>query len=482
MNFLKTLLPEGVWASADLQGLSMDSRQVTAGDLFLARSDQYIDEAIERGAAMVLTSGGGLPSVHQGVPVIPVDLSPYNIAEIAARFNDCPAKKMQIIGVTGTSGKTSCTQFLAGALRSRGLSCGVIGTLGAGWGESLQSTGLTTPDAVTLQRLLADFLKHDVKYTAMEVSSHALHQGRVEGIPFSVGVFTNLSRDHLDYHSTMAAYGAQKKKLFQQSEVAVVNVNDAFGRACLPLPGRYIACGTDRYAGEFLQTQPKDCQVMAADIRTEEAHFSADVRTPWGSGHLHVPLPGFFNFENALLVLSTLCVLNTPFNEALDCIAALKPVPGRMQIFGGAGLPHVVVDYAHKPDALLKVLESLRAQCSGRLTVVFGCGGERDAGKRPQMGDIAERYTDRVILTDDNARYEDPAAIIADILHGMKNPLKATVLHDRRAAIADALKNAEPEDYILVAGKGAEETQTAQGVSRAFNDAAVVCELLKNDG
>lgn len=463
-----------------LTGLSSDSRTIRPGDLFVATSDSYVDDAIRRGAVAVLKDGGVGVESRQGIPVISMTLSPDNIARTAARFHDWPTQHMRIIGVTGTSGKTSCTQFLASAFRQLSEPCGVVGTLGFGTDETLQPFGLTTPDAVTLQSMFAQFLKQGVKRATMEVSSHALHQQRVAGIPFSVGVFTNLSRDHLDYHGDMATYGAEKKKLFLQSALAVINANDEFGRSLLPMPRTFIACGTDRIAGPFLESLPADRRLIARHIRSVDGQFSADVATPWGSGTLSVPLPGFFNFENALLVLATLCAEGVAFDKAIACIESLKPVPGRMQIFGGQGRPWVIVDYAHKPDALRKVLASLREQYQGgRLYCVFGCGGDRDQGKRPVMGEIATRFADRVILTDDNPRYEDPAIIIEDIRRGIPEGVSVTVIHDRYEAIKKAIYSALPGECILVAGKGAETTQTTGDRVVPFSDAAVVSSLLQ---
>ena len=475
------ILPGDPVPDVVVTGVSLDSRKVVPGDLFLATNDRYLDEAVQRGARAILYGGDTpLPALFHGVPVLSATLLPDKVAQVAARFQGYPAHHMQLVGVTGTSGKTSCTQFLAEALRHLALPCGVIGTLGTGWDGTLQSSPLTTPDAVTLHATLAQFLAHGVPRATMEVSSHALHQGRVAGIPFAVGIFTNLSRDHLDYHPDMAAYGAEKKKLFAQSAVSVINANDPFGRSCLPLLRPYVACGTDQVAGPFLQTLPASSRVMASHVQLIEGRFFADIESPWGAGRLCLALPGYFNVENALLVLAALCLLEVPFDQALASLATLTPVPGRMQQFGGSGLPQVIVDYAHKPDALQKVLATLRAQCTGKLYCVFGCGGGRDTGKRVLMGEVAGRYADHVIVTDDNPRDEAPEKIVADILPGVPAATPVTVEHDRYQAIALALRLAGPDDVVLVAGKGAETMQYRLGQAVPFSDVQVVETLLQS--
>lgn len=475
----------------EITGLSQDSRQVKRGDLFFAyqglQTDgrNFIDDAIAKGAVAILMEVGaplvGAQSKAGTTPATTILSIPNlanHIGEIAARFYHHPSRHMQVVGVTGTSGKTTCTQLLAHALQLAGDSCGVIGTLGYGLVGHLQNGSLTTPDAVELQHLLADLKAQGAKYISMEVSSHRLAQKRISGLDLKVGVFTNLSRDHLDYHGDMENYAAAKRSLFNQPglQYGVLNADDAYGQKWLQ---ELTALPTYAYSLD----QPKAELAHIPHIFVRHANFdaigfTAAISTPWGDGVLHNPyLIGRFNLSNLLAVLTVLGILGFPLEVSLKHIAELRGVPGRMETFGGNGKPLLVVDYAHKPDALEQVLKTLRQECHGKLWCVFGCGGDRDKGKRPLMGKIAERYSDHLVVTDDNPRREDPRQIVTDILQGLENASNAVVEHDRRRAIAHAVSCAQPNDIILIAGKGHETYQIIGEERLAFSD-AVEAQLL----
>ncbi|OZA53818.1 MAG: UDP-N-acetylmuramoyl-L-alanyl-D-glutamate--2,6-diaminopimelate ligase, partial [Methylophilales bacterium 39-45-7] len=406
------------------------------------------------------------------VPNIGVVGLKEQVAEIAAEYYGHPTQKITMLGVTGTNGKTSVSQWLAQALTNLGQKTAVIGTIGNGFVDSQIAASNTTPDAVLLQQMLAGFVTQNAKAVAMEVSSHGLHQGRVNAVKFDVAVLTNLSRDHLDYHQTMEEYAAAKAQLFSWPSLraAVVNADDAFGLSLL----------------EKLQTQAKPVltyglhagDVRGADLQLLQHGLRMQVSTPQGDAILFAPVLGRFNAYNVLAVLSTLLALEISLTDAVAALANIKPVAGRMQQFGGDDKPLVVVDYAHTPDALDKVLATLREQVQGenQLICVFGCGGDRDAGKRPLMGEVAAKLADRVIVTSDNPRSEDPAQIIAQIEVGMHKPHLTEL--DRAAAIQRAISEARAGDIVLLAGKGHEDYQEIQGLRTPFSDAAVAMAAL----
>jgi UDP-N-acetylmuramoyl-L-alanyl-D-glutamate--2,6-diaminopimelate ligase len=382
---------------------------------------------------------------------------------------------MRVIGVTGTNGKTSVVQLLASALQSLGAHAATIGTLGAGPVGAIDAGERTTPDVISVHALLARFRDAGVSDVAMEVSSHALDQGRVNAVAFALAVFTNLTRDHLDYHGDMAAYGAAKARLFRWPglRAAVINVDDAFGRALADaLPAGVAAV---RYA-----IDSPAAQVRAAAIRSDADGLRFELSTPWGAGEVASPLLGRFNVANLLAVAASLGALGYTFAQIQQALAQLRPVPGRMNRLGGDdALPLVVVDYAHTPDALEQALASLRAHGGGRLICVVGCGGERDQGKRPQMGAIAEARADRIIVTDDNPRREDGDAIVAQILAGLARPQAATVQRDRAKAIALAIGAAGAGDAVLIAGKGHEPYQEVGTQRHRFDDLDVARRALE---
>jgi UDP-N-acetylmuramoyl-L-alanyl-D-glutamate--2,6-diaminopimelate ligase len=482
---LSALLRDIVKISPDqnrpITGLSLDSRQVQSGDLFFARVGKdydgraFIDEAVQRGAAAILAETSAEVAAvdfpHQ-VPVIFIQDLNCQVAGIAARFYEYPAKSLQITGVTGTNGKTSCTHFIAAVLQRLGITSGIIGTLGRGTLGHLQPFSLTTPDAILLQKTFAEFVAQGIEHVAMEVSSHSLDQGRVAGVPFTVGVFTNLTRDHLDYHHNMEAYGAAKKKLFDNplTRYSVVNADDVFGKALI----ESLKSRQDIFAYTINSGKAVSVPCVRAQAVSFSAGIQARVETPWGNGDLSVRLMGEFNLSNVLAVLATLCLLEIPLKDALLGLEQITPVVGRMQTWGGGEGPLIVVDYSHTPDALEKALLALRAHCQGRVYCVFGCGGDRDRGKRPLMAAVTERYADEVIVTDDNPRTENPARIVADILSGFSPNAIVRIEHDRSKAIRDSIQYAKKGDCVLIAGKGAETYQQIGDQKIEFSDIAQV--------
>ena len=465
-----------------ITGIALDSRNVLPGDLFLALQGsltdgrEFIDAAIERGAVAVAWESPleAQVEIRQQIPLIPVPDLRWYAGEVAARFYGNPSAAMQVIGITGTNGKTSCSHFLAQALGDTS-SVGVVGTLGNGLFGALQNSSNTTPDPVTLQFLLAQFRDQGVSHTVMEVSSHALEQGRVQGVGFDVALFTNLSRDHLDYHGSMVSYAAAKRRLFNMPglRTAVVNVDDEFGRKLLgSLPEGVRACG---YSLE--QRTDTALMVSGTDLRLSPKGLQMEVRTPWGNGTIESSLLGRFNASNLLAVLAVLLMLDVPLNRAIARLARLTSVPGRMESFGGDRVPLVVVDYAHTPDALEQVLIALQGH-GKRLWCVFGCGGDRDRGKRALMGAVAGRYADHIVITDDNPRSEKPDAITADIRAGIPGYIDVDVCHDRAGAIAGAIRQASVQDVVLVAGKGHEQFQQIGDLKRPFSDRDAVRDVL----
>ena len=459
--------------------LVTDSRRVRNGDVFVAypgsRSDgrTFIAAAIAAGAAAVLWERTGFdwPAQWQ-VPNVGIPGLREVAGEVAALAAGEPARQLLMVGVTGTNGKTSCSHWIAAALSAAGRRTAVVGTLGQGFAGALEDSANTTPDALALHALLARFRDQGAAAVAMEASSHGLVQGRLSGARFDIALFTNLTRDHLDYHGDMERYGEAKARLFDWPglEYAVINVDDAFGRRLVErLAGRRTSVLTYGMTGGAIAGTRLDLHRFGLDL---------EIRTPWGEGLVRSRMFGAHNAANLLGVLGTLIAADVPFGQALDALTRLAPVEGRMQAMGGGGKPLVVVDYAHTPDALEQALQALRAHFgTGRLICVFGCGGERDAGKRPLMGAAASRLADHVVITSDNPRGEDPAAIIAAIAAGARPPFVAEP--DRAQAIATALAAAQRDDIVLIAGKGHERYQELAGVRQPFSDAAVSAACLQ---
>lgn len=472
----------------NIESLSQSAEEAAPGGLYLALAGSrfhgldFLDEAVARGAVAVAwepTPGRSAPAWPAGVVGIAVPGLRQLAGSIADHFYGAPSASMKVAGVTGTNGKTSVTFLVAQALEHLSERCGVMGTLGSGRPGSLQASSLTTPDAVTLHRKLAGLLAQDVRHVAIEVSSHALVQGRINAVRFSCAAFTNLSRDHLDYHGDIENYGEAKSTLFTRHlrGTAVINAADPYGRRIvgrLPAGTRRILVNADEPEtgqGEFLQ---------ASDLEARPAGLSFLVSGSFGEARLDSRLVGDFNASNLLLSLAILLSWGRGFHESLDALAKVKAPAGRMETFAGDRGPLVIVDYAHTPDALEKVLRAARAHASRKLIVVFGCGGERDRGKRPLMGSIAMALADRVVVTDDNPRAEDPDAIVAEILAGVSG--EADVERDRAAAIAMAIAEAGSGDVVVIAGKGHETYQTTGQGRQPFSDREVVAGLLRAAG
>ena len=486
---LGELLPELEGLSADLAvtGLVQDSREIRPGDAFVAIAGfgahglNFIDAARDAGAAAILYEPPAPDELPAPDDAIPVTGLRARMGAMADAFHDHPSAAMTTVGVTGTNGKTSTVQLLAQAWTLRGQAAGTVGTLGSGVYPKIVPTGFTTPLVLRMHALLAELRDEGAAAVAMEVSSHALDQGRVDGVHFDVAVFTNLTRDHLDYHGDMARYGAAKARLFDWPglRAAAVNLDDAFGRELFEAVG-----GKVRALG-FSSRGAAGAGVRAEDIVLDGTGIRFMLHAGGQAHPVRSPLLGRFNVDNLLGVATTLFALGMAPALIAETLSQLSPVDGRMNRLGGGNadngvaLPLVVVDYAHTPDALEQALSSLRAHTVGRLTCVFGCGGERDTGKRPQMAAIAERLADRVIVTDDNPRNEDGDAIVRDIVAGLDAPARATVQRDRAAAIAAAIADAGADDVVLVAGKGHEPYQDVGGVKHPFDDAAVARDCLR---
>jgi UDP-N-acetylmuramoyl-L-alanyl-D-glutamate--2,6-diaminopimelate ligase len=458
------------------QRITADSRRIEPGVAFAAypglHADgrKYVPDAIARGASAVLWESAGF-AWDRGwqVPHLPVEGLQHRLGAIADFIYGSPSRSLWMVGVTGTNGKTSCAHWIAHAFDMCGRRAGILGTIGNGLVGALAPATHTTPDAPALHELLKQFRTAGAKAVAMEVSSHGLEQGRVGGIKFDVALFTNLTRDHLDYHHTMAAYGQAKAKLFSAPglRVAVINADDPFGQSLIDAA---------RARGARMLTYGlAAADVAATGIGASAEGLALSVATPWGKADFASPMVGTFNAQNLLGVLSVLLASDIPLDVAVAALSKLQPPAGRMQRLGGGNRPLVIVDYAHTPDALEKVLAALRpaVAAEGELICVFGCGGDRDAGKRPEMGHVAARGADRVVVTSDNPRSEDPAAIANAVARGVRDEgnRRWSIEVDRRQAIHHAIGAARQGDVVLVAGKGHETWQEAQGVRLPFSDA-----------
>jgi UDP-N-acetylmuramoyl-L-alanyl-D-glutamate--2,6-diaminopimelate ligase len=491
-GLLSGILSVGETLDREVLGLTLDSREVSPGYLFLACAGTrqhglaYARQAIERGATAILwepDTGEGerlaAELANGAVPLLAIEGLSRQVSAIAGRFYGDPSRRMSVYGITGTNGKTSVSQLLAQALADE-VPCGIMGTLGCGFPGALRPTGFTTPDAVTLQRLLVELRWQGACAVSMEVSSHALDQGRAEAIHFEGAVFTNLSRDHFDYHATLENYAEAKQRLFQMPGLgfAVINIDDEEGRRLLTQLPRGVEALVYTLNLEASLPQGLTGWVRACSITATGSGMQIELASHRGEGVLRTRLLGRFNASNLLAVLLVLLLRGWDLARALRVMQRLDTVPGRMQLFGGDKLPAVVVDYAHTPDALEKALQAVRAHCLGRLIVVFGCGGDRDRGKRPQMGGLAERLADQVYVTDDNPRSEPSATIIQEILAGMEQPARAIIQADRGRAIKQAIQTARPGDLVLVAGKGHEDYQLVGEQTLHFDDREQVAQAL----
>jgi len=468
-----------------IHGLQTDSREVSSGDAFVALAgaatpaDQYVESAVAAGATVALLESETEQECweHHGALVVPVVGLRQLLGKIAARFYEHPSRRLRLIGVTGTNGKTSVSHYIAQLLSLTGTPCGVLGTLGYGMPGAMQEASHTTPDVVQANRVLSRVLAKGARAAAMEVSSHGLDQGRVDGLNITGAVFTNLTRDHLDYHGSMEAYGAAKARLFEREDVhfSVINFDDPFGRQLYEtLDGK---CDRIRYSLHEPQTE-----LWLKEFQPTDGGFDAVIDGEWGAFELSVPLMGSFNASNVLAAVATVMTLGATVEQVQQAAKQLIPPPGRLERFCSADGVRAVVDYAHTPDALANALAALRPHVTGRLICVFGCGGDRDSGKRPEMAKEAEKSADVIVVTDDNPRTESPEAIVQDVLAGFSSQDSATVIHDRAEAIRFAVSMATSEDLVLIAGKGHEAWQEIAGKKLPFSDAAHVRQMLKLEG
>lgn len=470
--------------------LSLDSRNVRAGGAFVALRGtrthglDYVHEALAAGARAVLwepAPGIGAPDLPSHVTALAVEGLSVLVGHIASRFFCEPSESIDVTAVTGTNGKTTCAYLLAAAVAQLGRESAYLGTLGFGPTDALEPGTHTTPDAITVQRCLAHARARGVRHLSLEVSSHALDQHRIGGTRLHTALFTNLTHDHLDYHGTFEAYGAAKARLFDWPRLrhAVINVDDAFGRT-LAFERHHDAFVTAVSARARPKVSALRMRALYAErVTALPSGLQINVNGSWGAGLMHSRLIGGFNVENVLGVLGVLLGHDIPLDRAIAALERCTPPPGRMETFSAPGMPLAVVDYAHTPDALEKALGILRRHCSGRLVCVFGCGGDRDPTKRPLMGAIAERLADRVFVTDDNPRTEDGDAIVADILNGMKAADRVSIVRDRAQAIERAIREASPQDAVLIAGKGHEDYQLVGQVKRAFSDRDLVKAIFR---
>ncbi len=459
------------YANTMVGGLQVDSRRVRPGDLFVAMPGeihdgrQFIEQAVANGASAVLAEAPVFGFVDDiPVPLVEVPDLRFEVGVLAARFYRHPSERMHVVGITGTNGKTTTSHMMGQLTRALGKPCGVIGTLGATLGDEVSTGDNTTPDPVSLQRQLAEWLGQGVLSVSMEVSSHALVQGRVNGVVFESAVYTNLSHDHLDYHGSMEAYGRAKLRLFAHDGLrrAIINADDHFaGRV-----RNAVAQGVD--------VLTYSASGGPADVRVENAEFDAggvrgELNTPWGKAAFSCPLVGDFNLSNLVAAVTALVLSGEDLVSVLEAAVDLQPVPGRMQSVPNTLDLQVIVDYAHSPQALEQVLQALRHHMSGALITVFGCGGDRDREKRQIMGRIACTLSDSVVVTSDNPRSESPSQIMQDIETGCSG--RYALIEDRAEAIAAAVAMAEPGDCVLIAGKGHEDYQLVDGARLHFSDA-----------
>ncbi|PNE03083.1 UDP-N-acetylmuramoylalanyl-D-glutamate--2, 6-diaminopimelate ligase [Alcanivorax sp. MD8A] len=483
MMSLQQLLPDYTLpadaAGVVVSGLQLDSRRVGSGDAFIAvpgvASDgrRYIAEAIRAGAAAVLAQGDTFTlSFEQQVPCVQVPGLADKVGDVAARWYGEPAKGLSITGVTGTNGKTSITWFLRDALNALGHRCALVGTLGVGLKGKEQQTGHTTPDPVTLQAALASARDAGADTVAMEVSSHALDQGRLGNTPVMTAVFSNLSRDHLDYHGDMEAYLAAKSVLFTRDGVklAVINCDDHAA-------GSLVGCLADGVRCVTYGAQ-QGATVRCDDVTYNDSGMHATLMVGGESVSIALPLFGPFNLSNVMAVAGILHGQGVEAAALGGALSAITPVPGRMEPVTADEGPTVIVDYAHTPDGLEKALQACRAHFDGKLHCIVGCGGDRDSGKRPQMAAVAERLADAVMLTSDNPRSEDPQTIIDQMRAGLRAPDSVKENTHRAAAIAQVVSAASAQDVILVAGKGHEDYQEINGVRHPSDDRLLARDAL----
>ncbi len=478
---LSELLRDIITVDSDINvtGVAIDSRAVQAGDLFLAyrgssvNGVDYIDAAIRSGAVAVAIDADETIDIKPiFITFVKVPGLRQRAGDIISRFYDEPSKAMQMIGVTGTNGKSTVSYMIAYALYVLGKQSAVLGTLGYGPFNQIEKGSTTTPDPVTLHSLLSEW-RNKIDTVVMEVSSHALDQGRVAGTAFDIAVFTNLSRDHLDYHLTLDDYADAKFQLFQLQGLkhAIVNINDAYGLKLIDkLSAKINIVAYSIQANPASLNNKNIALVYCKNLETEGLQTKIKIESPWGQFDIHTSMLGSFNVDNILAAFSTLCVAGFSADKVAETLSGFSGIPGRMEYFTAPGKPLVIVDYAHTPDALEKALLALRPYCRSELYCVFGCGGDRDVGKRSQMGGIAEKLADHIVLTNDNPRTEVAEDIVEDIVEGIQDKSSVTIKYDRSDAITNTFLNAQKDDVILIAGKGHENTQQIGTSLLPFSD------------
>ncbi|OCG02143.1 UDP-N-acetylmuramoyl-L-alanyl-D-glutamate--2,6-diaminopimelate ligase [Gilliamella sp. wkB112] len=484
-----------------LNHLRIDSRMVAKNDVFVAikgitvDGQTFIPQAINSGAVVILietprkSDNLKINYIKQNKKLIP-QVKVFNLTKqlsvIASEFYGFPSKKLSVIGVTGTNGKTTVTQLIAQCTTLLNEKSAILGTIGNGIYNHLQPSINTTASPIDIQTLLADFVKEQVKVVAMELSSHGLTMNRVKGLSCVATVFTNLSRDHLDYHKTMGKYAKAKWALFSQdkkekqvedSGKSIINYDDSYGKRWIEKLDHVTAVSCQPKSLRHLKTLNKP-YVGVSMIEYHDKGAKIHMESSWGNAVINSRLLGEFNVSNLLLSVATLLTLDFPFFAVINMASFLKPICGRMEVLHAKDSPTVIVDYAHTPDALQKAIQASRIHCKGTLWVIFGCGGDRDSGKRPLMGEIADQFADKIILTNDNPRTENEMTIIHDIEQGLLNSKKVQVITDRVQAITQTFSQAEVNDVILIAGKGHEDYQIIGKTKHHYSDQETVKQLL----
>ncbi len=489
---LKHIFPIPERFDCEVLGLNIDSRTIQKGEVFVALQGQqhdarqFIDDAITKGAVAILCEANenALDEREikngQSIPIISLCLLAKNLSLLAAAAFNHPSQDLTVIGITGTNGKTSICHFIAYLLQRFNIAYGVIGTLGNGKLGALCKTEFTTPDAISSQKILAEFKQKQLSHVVMEVSSHALSLGRVTAVDFDIAIFSNLTRDHLDFHGDMQHYAAAKAQLFKfpNLKYVILNADDTFCHKLAKEIAKEVAIYWYSVKTKSALSQH---HIIAKKVTTLPTGLSAEVTTPWGEVAISVPLYGLFNIHNVLAALTCLAILKMPLPEIAKQLTTLPVVPGRMQLVSKDSQQKVFVDYSHTPDALAHALQELRLHFNDQKVIcVFGCGGDRDKGKRAEMGAIAEKYADQIIITNDNPRTEDPVQIVNAIKSGIKNIDKVTIEYDRKEAIRLALQRAEQDTVILIAGKGHEDYQIIGREKHHFSDIETVTLFIAN--
>ena len=484
-----------------LNHICIDSRMVNKNDVFVAIKGNVVDgksfipQALEAGAVTILIETNKksddlrinyIKHGKRNIPQVKVFQLSKKLSSIADHFYHSPSKKLSVIGVTGTNGKTTVTQLIAQCVNLLNQKVALLGTIGNGIYNHLQPSNNTTASSVEIQTYLADFVKKHVKVVSMEISSHGLVMNRVKGVTFAATVFTNLSRDHLDYHKTIGKYAKSKWSLFtpnnkerqvESAGKAIINYDDNYGKRWIEKLSQVTAVSCQPKSLSKL----KNLNIPYVGVSMIEYHDKGakiHMHSSWGDTIIHSRLLGEFNVSNLLLCIATLLTLDFPFFAVVNMASFLKPICGRMEVLHANNSPTFIVDYAHTPDALQKALQASRIHCKGALWVIFGCGGDRDVGKRPLMGEIAAQYADKIILTNDNPRTEDETKIIDDIQQGIINNSNVQIITDRVQAIKKALAEAKPNDVILIAGKGHEDYQIVGHTKHHYSDQETVKQLL----